>query len=68
MDGGTVEVSVTISAVRDSHGRVIEISAIVRDVGEQKRSERLLAEERTRWVAAFHSAPIGMALIHLDGS
>jgi PAS domain S-box-containing protein len=51
MDGGTVDVSVTISAVRDSHGRVIEIGAILRDVSGQKRSERLLAEERTRWVA-----------------
>jgi diguanylate cyclase (GGDEF)-like protein/PAS domain S-box-containing protein len=67
-DGGAVEVSVTISAVRDSRRRVIGISAILRDVSEQKRSERRLAEERTRWVAAFHSAPIGMALIHLDGS
>ena len=67
-DGATVEVSVTISAVRDADRQVIGISSILRDIGEQKRSDRRLAEERTRWVAAFHSAPIGMALVHLDGS
>jgi diguanylate cyclase (GGDEF)-like protein/PAS domain S-box-containing protein/putative nucleotidyltransferase with HDIG domain len=67
-DGAAVEVSVTISAVKDADRQVIGISAILRDIGEQKRSERRLAEERTRWVAAFHSAPIGMALVHLDGS
>jgi diguanylate cyclase (GGDEF)-like protein/PAS domain S-box-containing protein len=47
---------------------VIGLSSILHDITEQKRSDRRLAEERTRWVAAFHSAPIGMALIHLDGS
>ena len=67
-DGAAVDVSVTISAVRDADRQVIGISSILRDISEQKRSDRRLAEERTRWVAAFHSAPIGMALIHLDGS
>ncbi len=67
-DGATVDVSVTISAIRDAERRVIGLTCILRDIGEQKRSERRLAEERTRWVAAFHSAPIGMALIHLDGT
>jgi diguanylate cyclase (GGDEF)-like protein/PAS domain S-box-containing protein len=67
-DGAPVDVSVTISAVRDADRHVIAFSCILRDIREQKRSDRRLAEERTRWVAAFHSAPIGMALIHLDGS
>jgi diguanylate cyclase (GGDEF)-like protein/PAS domain S-box-containing protein len=67
-DGAPVDVSVTIAAVRDADRQVIGMSSILRDIGEQKRSDRRLAEERTRWVAAFHSAPIGMALIHLDGS
>ncbi|HEX3831658.1 MAG TPA: PAS domain S-box protein [Solirubrobacteraceae bacterium] len=67
-DGAPVDVSVTISAVRDTDRRVIAFSCILRDIREQKRSDRRLAEERTRWVAAFHSAPIGMALVHLDGS
>jgi PAS domain S-box-containing protein/diguanylate cyclase (GGDEF)-like protein/putative nucleotidyltransferase with HDIG domain len=67
-DGAPVDVSVTISAVRDAGRQVIGISSIVRDISEQRRADRHLAEERTRWVAAFRSAPIGMALIHLDGS
>ena len=67
-NGATVDVSATISAVRDADRQVIGMSGILRDISEQKRSDRRLAEERTRWVAAFHSAPIGMALLHLDGS
>lgn len=66
-DGTPVEVAVTIAAIRDTTRRVTGVASIVRDISERKRSERVLAEERTRWVAAFHGAPTGMALIGLDG-
>ena len=35
--------------------------------GQATSTERRLAEEENRWAAAFHSAPIGMALVDLDG-
>jgi len=50
-DGRLVDVSLTVSPVRDSSGRVIGASKIARDISEQKRAlaerERLLEAERS---------------------
>jgi PAS domain S-box-containing protein len=43
-DGSTVEVSVTISPIKDESGRVIGASKIARDISDRKRMERLLVE------------------------
>jgi len=40
-DGRLVDVSLTISPLRDEHGKVIGASKVVRDVGERKRSSEL---------------------------
>jgi PAS domain S-box-containing protein len=49
-DGRLIEVSLTVSPVRDSTGRVVGASKIARDITEQKRAiaerERLLEAER----------------------
>jgi len=39
-DGTLVEISITISPIRDSEGRVVGASKIARDVSEQRRSQR----------------------------
>jgi diguanylate cyclase (GGDEF)-like protein/PAS domain S-box-containing protein len=67
-DGTTVEVSVTITAIRAADQRVTGVASIVRDISQRRQADRQLAEERTRWATAFHSAPIGMALLALDGT
>jgi PAS domain S-box-containing protein len=43
-DGSTVELSVTISPIRDGSGRVIGASKIARDISDRKRMERLLLQ------------------------
>ncbi len=43
-DGTRIEVSVTISPIKDGHGRIVGVSKIARDITEQKRSERQLLE------------------------
>lgn len=43
-DGTRVDVSITISPVRDDAGRVADIAMIVRDITERKAAERALAE------------------------
>ena len=43
-DGSTIEVSVTISPIRDASGRVVGASKIVRDISDRKRMERLLLQ------------------------
>jgi PAS domain S-box-containing protein len=43
-DGKLIEVSVTISPIRDRDGRIIGASKIARDVSERKKVERLLVQ------------------------
>jgi PAS domain S-box-containing protein len=43
-DGARIDVSVTISPIRDETGRVIGASKIVRDISGRKRMERLLMQ------------------------
>ena len=57
-DGRLLEVSVSISPIRDGHGRIVGASKIARDVSRQRRAERLEAEnlhirEVTRTKNAF---------------
>lgn len=43
-NGETIDVSVTISPIRDESGRVIGASKIARDISDRKRIERLLIQ------------------------
>jgi PAS domain S-box-containing protein len=43
-DGNPVHISLTISPVKDSHGRIIGASKIARDITERKQAEQVLAE------------------------
>jgi len=44
-DGQLLEVSLTISPVRDSRGRITGASTIARDISERKRTEEALAQK-----------------------
>jgi PAS domain S-box-containing protein len=41
-DGALLDISLTISPVRDAHGRIIGASKIARDISGQKRAERAI--------------------------
>ena len=49
-DGRGVDVSLTISPIRDAEGRVVGVSKIARDISERKRTEAVVRRhaERTR--------------------
>jgi PAS domain S-box-containing protein len=40
-DGNPVEVSLTVSPIRDAHGRIVGSSKIARDISERRRAERI---------------------------
>jgi PAS domain S-box-containing protein len=40
-DGRLIEISLTVSPVRDAHGKIVGASKIARDITERKRAERL---------------------------
>jgi len=59
-DGRLIDVSVTISPIRDASGRIVGASKVARDITERRRGEverdRLLAAERSaRAMAEHHS-------------
>ena len=47
-DGSLIELSLTISPVRDSHGRIVGASKVGRDITERRQTERSLQESEER--------------------
>jgi PAS domain S-box-containing protein len=55
-DGGQINVSLTISPVRDAAGQIVGASKVAREIGLRKKSEQRLAEAARRQRALFHLA------------
>jgi PAS domain S-box-containing protein len=55
-DGRPVELSLTVSPVRNARGDIIGISSIARDITENKLAERLIQESRARLSGIIGSA------------
>ena len=62
-----IDVSLTVSPIKDTAGEVIGASTVARDVSEQRRAEDALKDAEERFRRAFDEAPIGMAIISADG-
>lgn len=46
--GKRIDISLTVSPVKDEHGQIVGASKIARDISDQKRSERLLKDANQR--------------------
>jgi PAS domain S-box-containing protein len=57
-DGRRINVSLTLSPVRDSKGQVVAVSKIARDVTDQKRAEQVLRESEERFRLVADRAPV----------
>ena len=62
-DGVVIDVSVTISPIRNRRGEVTGASTVGRDITERKRAADALAEAEERFRGAFEEAPIGMVML-----
>ena len=59
-DGRPLEISLTVSPVRDQSGRIIGVSKIVRDVTVRKQSELALRESEVTFRTLTSHAPVGI--------
>jgi PAS domain S-box-containing protein len=64
-DGKLIEVSVTISPIRDRTGAIIGASKIARDITERKRAEQLLLESQRNYKTLFESMDEGFCTVEV---
>jgi PAS domain S-box-containing protein len=62
-DGSRVDVSLTVSPVRDSSGKVIGASAVARDISDRKRFIEALRKSEEKFSKAFENSPNILAII-----
>lgn len=65
-DGRHIDISLTVSPIRDETGQVVGTSAIERDITARKAAKADLAASAALFRTAFEDAPIGMALFRRD--
>jgi PAS domain S-box-containing protein len=58
--GRPIDVSLTVSPIRNDRGEVIGVSKIIHDITEQRRAEQALRESESRFRVAYEHAPIGI--------
>jgi two-component system, cell cycle sensor histidine kinase and response regulator CckA len=61
-DGKRMDVSVTISPIRDSSGTIVGVSKIARDITERKCAEEELRKAEERFSKAFRSNPLAVTI------
>jgi PAS domain S-box-containing protein len=61
-DGKRIDVSVTISPIRDSSGVIVGVSKIVRDISERKCAEEELRKSEERFSKAFRQSPLAIVM------
>ncbi|MFN7140230.1 MAG: PAS domain S-box protein, partial [Limisphaerales bacterium] len=59
-DGGLLDVSISVSVVRDSQGEAIGTSAIVRDISRRKQTEIALRQNEARLRLALNTGHLGI--------
>ncbi len=67
-DGSSIDVSLTISRVRDATGKIIGASTIARDITERKQLEEKLRESERRFRALIEKSSDAIVLIGMEPS
>jgi PAS domain S-box-containing protein len=66
-DGSTVAISVTVSPIKDSNGKVIGASKVARDITERKLAEEARSASEARYRMLFDYAPDGIVIVDSKG-
>ena len=67
-DGTKLDVSLTISPVRNREGRVVGVSRVARDITQQKQAERALRASEERFREIVETTPECVKLVAPDGT
>ena len=67
-DGRVIYTEWYNSVVCDDTGKVLSILSFVEDITQRKDAEEALRQSEERFRSAFDTAPIGMAIVSLEGS
>jgi PAS domain S-box-containing protein len=67
-DGSKIDVSLTISPLRDASGQVIGASKVARDITMQKRADVALRESEERFRAIVQATPECVKVVARDGT
>jgi two-component system sensor kinase FixL len=67
-DGRIVDVSLTVSPIRDVSGQIVGASAIARDITARKQEDLALRTSEARWRAVVESAVDGIIVIDVQGN
>jgi PAS domain S-box-containing protein len=65
-DGTSVDVSVTVSAIKDSEGKIVGASKVARDISDEKRISRSLAASELRYRRLFETAKDGILILDAE--
>jgi PAS domain S-box-containing protein len=66
-DGRLIDVSLSVSPLKNPAGAILGIAQVARDITAQKRAEEALRDSEERFSGSFEQAPIGVGLLGLDG-
>lgn len=61
-DGSLIDVSISVSPIRDAEGQVVGASKVARDITERKRTEEGRRTSEARYRALFEYAPDGIII------
>jgi len=66
-DGKTIHVALTVSPIKDQHGRVIGTAGIMRDISQRKLIEDALQHSEASYRSFVENAPFGIVRTTPDG-
>jgi two-component system cell cycle sensor histidine kinase/response regulator CckA len=66
-DGKTIHVALTVSPIKDQHGRVIGTAGIMRDISQRKLIEDALHHSEASYRSFVENAPFGIVRTTPDG-
>ena len=66
-DGTLVNVSLTLSPIKNNDGKIIGASAIAHDITNRKRADELIRENEERLTNIIHNAAESIFTMSLDG-